>query len=265
MEILGFMASIGIGITLGLIGGGGSILAVPVLVYLFNIEPVLATAYSLFIVGITSSMGTITYFKNGKINFKTALYFGIPSLLAIYFTRKVLLPMLPSVIWSNGAFEFTKNLMLMLLFALLMIFAAYNMIKKPKGKETTAVLSVKSPVKQFVFQGVLVGFLSGMVGAGGGFLIIPALVLLSKLEMKEAIGTSLLIISVNSMIGFLSDRNLHLIDWSILFKISGFAILGVFVGMVLSKRVSGAILKPAFGWLVLFMGIFIVLKETVLA
>lgn len=264
MEVFGYVASIGIGVTLGLIGGGGSILAVPVLVYLFNIEPVLATAYSLFIVGTTSSVGSINYFRNDHVNLKTALFFGFPSIIAIYLTRKFLLPMLPDIIWANESFELTKNLLLMLLFAVLMIFAAYNMIKKPKSKTLEQGKSKKSSLQQFVLQGILVGFLSGMVGAGGGFLIIPALVLLSKLEMKEAIGTSLLIITVNSMIGFFSDQNLSLINWPVLLKISGFALLGIFLGMELSKKVNGMVLKPAFGWFVLLMGIFVILKETVL-
>ncbi|MFC4685864.1 MULTISPECIES: sulfite exporter TauE/SafE family protein [Bacteroidota] len=264
MDIAGYLASIFIGIALGLIGGGGSILTVPVLVYLFSIDAVLATAYSLFIVGTTSVAGSFSYFKKGLVNIKTAVVFGIPSIISVFLTRSYIVPAIPQEIFSIGNFTVTKSILLMLLFAVLMIFASYSMIKKDKTS------THKTPEKQqfnyplILVEGTVVGILTGLVGAGGGFLIIPALVLLSKLPMKEAVGTSLVIIAAKSLIGFFGESGETAIDWIFLLKITGFALVGIFIGMVLSKRINGEKLKPAFGWFVLVMGIYIIIKETII-
>jgi uncharacterized protein len=264
MEIIGFVASIAIGIALGLIGGGGSILTVPVLVYLFHIDPVLATGYSLFIVGLTSAIGSINYFKKGLVNMKTALVFGIPSIIAVFSTRAFIVPAIPNEVFHLGDVVVTKSLMLMLLFAVLMIAASYSMIKKDKEskQEEPGEQSFNYPL--IFVEGLVVGVLTGLVGAGGGFLIIPALVMLSKLPMKEAVGTSLVIIAAKSLIGFFGEGGEGIIDWTFLFKVSAFAIVGIFIGSALSKRINGATLKPAFGWFVLVMGVYIILKETIL-
>ncbi|MBP7272554.1 MAG: sulfite exporter TauE/SafE family protein [Saprospiraceae bacterium] len=264
MDIVGYTASIFIGISLGLIGGGGSILTVPVLVYLFGVDAVLATAYSLFIVGATSAVGSISYFKNGLVNVKTAIVFGIPSIVAVFITRAYIVPAIPQEVFSIGNFIITKRILLMLLFAVLMIFASYSMIKKDKksSKETAQIQQFNYPL--ILIEGIVVGVLTGLVGAGGGFLIIPALVVLSKLPMKEAIGTSLVIIAAKSLIGFFGESGETVIDWIFLTKVAAFAILGIFIGMTLSKKIDGAKLKPAFGWFVLVMGIYIIIKETLL-
>ncbi len=260
----GYLASIIIGISLGLIGGGGSILTVPVLVYLFRIDAVLATAYSLFIVGTTSLVGSFSYLRKGLVNFKTAIIFGIPSVAAIYLTRAYIMPQIPQEIFSIGDFVLSKNIMLMLLFAVLMIFASFNMIKKEKVEETKLPQAQQFNYPLILLEGIVVGTLTGLVGAGGGFLIIPALVLLSKLPMKEAVGTSLVIIAGKSLIGFLGEGESTPIDWFFLLKITGFAIIGIFIGMALSRKIDGEKLKPAFGWFVLVMGVFIIIKETIL-
>src|SRR5690606_19979773 len=135
MEILGYIASLIIGISLGLIGGGGSILTVPVLVYLFGIEPILATAYSLFIVGSTSLVGAVPKFKQGLIRIKTAVIFGIPSIVAVFATRKFIVPAIPRVVFQVGDFEVTKSLLMMLLFAVLMVIASISMIRSKTGEE----------------------------------------------------------------------------------------------------------------------------------
>ncbi len=263
MEIVGLIASIFIGISLGLIGGGGSILTVPVLVYLFHINPVVATAYSLFIVGTTSIVGSVSYFQKGLVNIKTAIVFGIPSIVAVYITRAYIVPAIPTEVFRIGEFIVTKSILLMLLFALLMVFASYSMIKK--NKKTNAKKSEKQQFNYplILVEGTIVGILTGLVGAGGGFLIIPALVVLSKLPMKEAVGTSLVIIAAKSLIGFFGESGETIIDWWFLIKVTAFAIVGIFIGMALSKKINGAKLKPAFGWFVLVMGIYIILKETV--
>lgn len=205
LETIGYLASICIGISLGIIGGGGSILTVPVLVYLFKVNPVLATAYSLFIVGLSSLVGAFPKYKAGMIDLKTALVFGMPSIIAVFVTRKILVPAIPEQLFSIGHFEFTKALAIMLLFGVLMMAAAVSMIRdqKSKAQETHQLRQFNYPL--ILLEGVVVGVLTGLVGAGGGFLIIPALVMLSKLPMKQAIGTSLLIIAAKSLIGFIGD------------------------------------------------------------
>lgn len=265
MDIAGYLASIFIGIALGLIGGGGSILTVPVLVYLFSIDAVLATAYSLFIVGTTSVVGSFSYFKKGLVNIKTAVVFGIPSIISVFLTRAYIVPAIPQEIFSIGNFTVTKSILLMLLFAVLMIFASYSMIKKDKPvTEETPQTPQQFNYPLILVEGTVVGILTGLVGAGGGFLIIPALVVLSKLPMKEAVGTSLVIIAAKSLIGFFGESGDTVIDWIFLSKVMAFAIVGIFIGMALSKRINGEKLKPAFGWFVLIMGIYIIIKETII-
>lgn len=263
MEILGYAASVLIGISLGLIGGGGSILTVPVLVYLFEIDPVIATSYSLFIVGSTSAVGSISYFQKNLVNVRTAIVFGIPSIISVFLTRAYLVPIIPETVISSGGLVITKAILLMLIFAVLMIFASYSMIKKDKTPVIEQLEAQRFNYPLILIEGLVVGVLTGLVGAGGGFLIIPALVILSKLPMKEAIGTSLVIISAKSLIGFLGEGGDSVVDWKLLLSVSTFAILGIFIGISLSKRIDGKKLKPAFGWFVLVMGVYIIVKSTI--
>ena len=263
MEVIGYFASALIGVSLGLIGGGGSILTVPVLVYLFGVDPVLATAYSLFIVGSTSLVGAFPKYKDGLVNVKTAIIFGIPAILAVYATRAWLVPMIPNPVFSVGDLVVSKAMLMMGLFAILMVFASYSMIRDKKGgaktPETTGPQKFNYPM--ILAEGAIVGVLTGLVGAGGGFLIIPALVLFSKLPMKQAVGTSLLIIAAKSLIGFTGDLSQYHMDWTLLGIVTALAIVGIFIGNRLSRSVDGDKLKKAFGWFVLVMGIYILIKE----
>ena len=262
MEIFGYAASLLIGLSLGLIGGGGSILTLPVLVYLFGVSPTLATAYSLFIVGAASLVGAWPKHREGLINYKTAMVFGIPSIAAVFITRKFILPAIPESLFSIGTFPITKDLLLMVLFAILMVAASVSMIRdgKPAKQATSAPQQFNYPL--ILLEGAVVGVLTGLVGAGGGFLIIPALVVLSKLPMKQAVGTSLLIIAAKSLIGFTGDlMSGKAMDWTLLGSVTLIAIAGIFLGNALSRRIDGAALKKGFGWFVLIMGTYILLKE----
>lgn len=261
MEIIGYLASIIIGISLGLIGGGGSILTVPVLVYLFNIDPVTATAYSLFIVGSSSLVGAWPKYQQGNVNVKTAIIFGIPSIAAVFATRKWLVPAIPNTILQWGNWELSKSILLMVLFSILMIIASFTMIQERKTRTLVEEEKQIFNYPMIFLEGILVGMLTGLVGAGGGFLIIPALVLLSKLPMKEAVGTSLVIIAAKSLIGFTGDLANQKMDWQLLLSITLLAIIGIFIGDRLSKKIDGTRLKKAFGWFVLIMGIYIIVQQ----
>jgi uncharacterized membrane protein YfcA len=259
--IIGFASAILIGVSLGLIGGGGSILTVPVLVYILGVNPVLATAYSLFVVGSTSLVGAATYMKKGLVNYKTALVFAIPSFIAVFLTRKFLVPALPDPLFTVGEAIITKNIGIMVFFALIMLAASYSMITAKKCVDCDEDEPVVFNFPMIALEGSVVGVITGIVGAGGGFLIIPALVLLAKLPMKMAVGTSLLIIAAKSLIGFLGDLSSQTIDWQMLLIFTSLSIVGIFIGSGLSKRINEKILKTGFGWFVLAMGIYIITKE----
>lgn len=266
MEVLGYVASIAIGLALGLIGGGGSILTLPVLVYLFGVPVVLATTYSLFVVGITALIGSISFYKQKLIDIRIFFVFGIPSIIAVFLTRLYLVPLIPEVVFRVGAFVMTKDMFIMGVFATLMIGAAYGMLRPKNQKEvaekvTASLVPQKINYPLVLLEGTVVGGVTGLVGAGGGFLIIPALVFIGKLPMKVAVGTSLLIIAAKSLLGFLAEFSEIAIDWVLLAIVSLFAVLGMFIGTLLSKRIEGEKLKPIFGWFTLVMGMYILIKE----
>ncbi len=262
MEILGYVLATLVGISLGLIGSGGSILTVPILVYVMAVNPVLATAYSLFIVGSTALVGGIQSAFQKKVDFKTVFIFGIPSIAAVYATRMWLVPMIPKEILIIGSFVITKSIALMLLFAVVMIIASITMIRPGKYKEKDETEPMVYNYPLILLEGSLVGVLTGLVGAGGGFLIIPALVLLARMPMKLAVGTSLFIIAAKSLIGFIGDlQGSQIIDWALLGGFTAFSIIGIFIGIMLSKKIPGEKLKKSFGWFVLVMGIYIMVKE----
>jgi len=261
LEILGYFGALLIGVVLGLIGGGGSILTVPVLVYLMAINPVTATAYSLFVVGTSALVGALRNLPKKLIDFRTAIVFAIPAFIAVYLTRMYLVPAIPEEIFSIGGLMITKNIGIMLFFAIIMVIASISMITQKRTVDTGEEQKVQYNYPLIILEGIVVGLLTGIVGAGGGFLIIPALVLLAKLPMKKAVATSLLIIAFKSLIGFIGDvQNLE-IDWPFLLIFTAISIGGIWLGVYLNKFIDGKKLKKGFGWFVLVMGIYIILSE----
>lgn len=261
-EVLGYISALVIGLVLGLIGGGGSILTVPVFVYLLGINPVLATAYSLFVVGSTALVGAVRNMISGQVDIRTAIVFSIPAFIAVYITRKWVVPAIPQEIIQSEHFTLDKDMAIMLFFAFIMAFASYSMIKGRKEKQKEEA-EVKYNYPLILLEGFVVGILTGLVGAGGGFLIIPALVLFAKLPMKKAVATSLLIIGIKSLIGFIGDVENLAIDWTFLLLFSGLSIAGIFIGIYLNKFIDGKKLKAGFGWFVAFMALVILYKELV--
>jgi uncharacterized membrane protein YfcA len=262
MEIIGYIASVCIGLILGLLGGGGSILSIPILVYLFHIDAVMASAYSLFIVGITSFVGAIPKYKEHLVNIRTGLLFGIPSIISIFVTRKWIVPSIPDILYQSDSLVISKRVLLLSLFALLMILASVSMIRNKKDIQRDDDRNRK--VLLFI-EGILIGFLTGLVGAGGGFLIIPALVLLTGLPFKTAVGTSLFIIAINSLMGFLGDVLNYTMDWSFLLSITSLAVIGILIGNKLSGSISAVKLRKSFGWFVLAMGCWILIREVLIS
>jgi len=273
MILLAYLASLLIGLSLGLLGGGGSILTLPVLVYLFGVGTVEATAYSLFIVGATALASIVPKARAGHVDLRTAFWFGLPSVVAVYLTRAYVMPWIPDPIWTGDGWALSKSTGLMLLFAVLMLAAARGMIvgRKPAKAKAEAGADADMEAKQpmgsvaqiaiVLAEGATVGLLTGLVGAGGGFLIIPALVLVTGLEMKVAVGTSLTIIAAKSLVGFTGDLGHLDMDWTLLLSVTAVAVFGMILGTLLSKRVASGPLQKAFGWFVLAMGLFILSRE----
>lgn len=261
MEIVGYIASLLIGISLGLIGGGGSILTVPVLVYLFGLQPLVATSYSLFVVGSTSLIGAINNFKKGLVNVKAALLFGSASIITVFLTRKFFVPVIPKNIVTIRSVDITESLLVMILFAFLMLLSSISMIRNKKSETEKTECRDCFRITKMLGYGVAIGIVTGLLGAGGGFLLIPALIFLLKLPMKKAIGTSLMIIALNSLIGFTGDLGHFSIDWYFLLKITAIAVIGILIGGAVGKKLQGDKLKKGFGWFVLTMGIYILTKE----
>ena len=256
--LIGFTGALFIGVILGLIGGGGSIFTVPIFVYILGINPIIATAYSLFVVGSAALVGAVRNAQKGMVDFKTGIIFAIPAFITVYLTRKFVVPTIPQELFSVGDFMVTKDIGIMIFFALIMILASFSMIK---GRKESKEQGVQYNYPLIIIEGLVVGFLTGIVGAGGGFLIIPALVLLAKLPMKKAVATSLMIIAIKSLIGFLGDVQNIEIDWTFLLGFTAISVIGIFIGLYLNKFIDGKKLKKGFGWFVLIMGIYIVLKE----
>ena len=257
-DLIGYAASILIGVVLGLLGGGGSILSIPILVYFFEVEPVMASAYSLFIVGVTSLAGAIPKYRQQLVNLKMGIMFGIPSIITTFLTRLLVVPEIPDVVFRLGDYDITRRMLILGLFAILMVLASIPMIR---GKREVTSNNKRFRIVLVAVEGIVIGFLTGLVGAGGGFLIIPALVLLTGLRFKTAVGTSLFIIAINSLSGFTGDLLNHAMDWRLLLTITALAVIGILVGTRLTGRIPGTRLRQAFGWFTLVTGCYMIVRE----
>lgn len=245
------------GFSLGLLGGGGSILTVPILVYIAGIPPVKATGYSLFIVGITALFGTIIQIRHSLVRFKEGLLFAVPAFAIVYSVRAIVLPLIPDTI-HIGTFSFLKSSVLMLFFAAIMMSAGISMIlPRKESAHTTPVHYYK-----IIFSGILVGFITSFVGAGGGFLIVPSLVLLLRIPIREAVATSLFIIALNSSVGFIGDISTGTyIDWNFLVLFAIISIAGMAIGTRVSAKINPHQIKKIFAYFIITMSIFITTKE----
>lgn len=254
---VGYLLAVLMGLTLGLIGAGGSILTVPILVYFFAIPPLTATAYSLLVVGSTALMGAIFYHAKKLVDIKSAIIFAIPATSAVFLTRLFIIPNLPHEI-----FAIPKEIFIMLFFATLMLLAAFFMLRPIKiDKENNKKSEIYHTII-LIIGSASIGVLTGTVGAGGGFLIIPTLLLLFNLSMKKAIGTSLSIIAINSLIGFRGDIISGIeIDWAILGPFILLTVSGMLSGILFSKNVDGQKLKKFFAYFVVAVAIAIFIQE----
>lgn len=257
MEILGYMSAILMGFTLGLIGAGGSILTVPILVYLLGVKPIVATGYSLLVVGSAAFAGATRYWRNDLVNMKAVLLFAVPAMLTVLITRTFIVPAIPDLLLG-----ISKDVFIMLLFAVLMILAAGFMLRPAKvAPNRSHILTFGRSIK-LTFGSAGVGLLTGMVGAGGGFLIIPTLIALFGLSMKEAIGTSLAIIAINSLVGFKGDIAVGIpFDWHLITTFLTLTLLGMWLGTTLSKRFESQKLKKLFGVFTLLIGLAVLTEE----
>lgn len=260
LELFGYVGALIVGVILGLMGGGGSIITIPILTYLFHISPITTTTYSLFVVGTSASIGTLNNRNKGLIDYRVSIIFSIPAFLVVYAVRKYLMPMIPLEIINLNNFLITRDMVIMVLFAIIMILAATSMIRKRKLFGTSKS-SDHHNYPLIILAGIVIGLLTGIIGIGGGFLIIPTLVLLLKIPMKKAVATTLLIISIKSFVGFIGDIGNVVINWNFLLGFTAIATLGIVFGSNLSLYIKGEKLKRSFGWMVLLLSFYILYKE----
>lgn len=248
------------GLVIGLAGGGGSILTVPIFIYLFHIPTVLATTYSLFVVGSTSLVGSVNHIWKKRVSLRITVAFALPSFISVYLSRRFLVPALPDPFFQFDRFTVSKSDAILYFFAIVMIIAARAMIRSDRPEQGQAA-DGRPRYGSLALDGLAVGLLTGTIGAGGGFLIVPMLVLLAGLPIQRAVATSVLIIAVNSFVGFLGDVHHTDLNWNFLLPFTGLSIIGIFVGMYLARFVAPDKLKKGFGWFVLAIALYMISRE----
>ncbi len=260
MILFGLILALLVGLSLGLVGSGGSILTLPILVYVLEIDPVLATGYSLFIVGMTALVGALYKAYKREISYKTIFLFGFPSIVTVYVTRLFVLPVIPKQLDLLGA-SVSLDTVIMMLFSVLVFASAIAMIKGhhiEKTKEHSKLY--KTAVT--IIEGIVVGFVTGFVGAGGGFLIVPILVLMAGLSMNIAVGTSLGIIAIKSLAGFVGDIQAGAqADWGLLLLFTGLSIIGIIFGSFITRYINTKDLQKGFGAFLIFVAVYTIGAE----
>ena len=260
-ELITYAASLFVGLSLGLVGAGGSILTIPVFIFILKMDPLTSSVYSMFIVGISSLAGGIKYIIKKLVDIKTIFVFGIPSVTGVLVARKFIFPSIPDLIFSVGGFVVSKKILFMFCISTLMFTAAVKMLKAASQK--TETLSAEKNIKSgfLMTQGFIVGIITGLFGIGGGFLIVPALYFWTRLPMKKAVGTTLLIIAMNSLFSFSTSYSSSPINWSLLLRFSLGAIIGILIGSRIAEKISGNYLRKIFGWFVMAISFYIVIKQ----
>ncbi|AKD58141.1 sulfite exporter TauE/SafE family protein [Spirosoma radiotolerans] len=259
-ELFGYASSVLVGLVIGLAGGGGSILTVPIFVYVFHVPAVLSTTYSLFVVGATSIVGSINHIWNKRVDLRVTTAFALPSFISVYLSRRFLVPALPDPLFQFEHFILSKSQAILYFFAIVMIIAARAMIRNDRPEQGEAA-DGRPRYSSLGLDGLAVGLLTGTIGAGGGFLIVPMLVLLAGLPVQRAVATSVLIIAVNSIVGFLGDIHHTDLNWNFLLPFTGLSIVGIFIGMYLAQFVAPDKLKKGFGWFVLVVAVYMISRE----
>lgn len=255
ITLFGYFLALLMGLTLGLIGAGGSILTVPILVYCFHVPPVVATGYSLLVVGCAALAGASRYYRRGLVDFRAALTFAFPAMLAVLFTRSYIVPSL-----TDPVLGIEKDTFIMVLFALLMAVAAIYMLRPLKEPATAKKPKVNTA--KLLLGSAGIGLLTGLVGAGGGFLIIPTLIGLFRLNVKKAVATSLAIIAINSLVGFNGDIAAGIpMDWLLLGSFLALTLAGMWLGTTFSRKVEAKQLRQIFGWFVLIVACVVLIEN----
>lgn len=249
-----------VGLVIGLAGGGGSILTVPIFVYVFQIPPVLATTYSLFVVGTTALIGSLNHIWKKRVNLPITAAFALPSFLSVYISRRFIVPALPDLLVQINSFLLSKSDAILYFFAVVMILAARAMLRTDRPERGLAA-DGKPRYPALALDGMAVGLLTGMIGAGGGFLIVPMLILLAGLPVRQAVATSVLIIAINSFVGFLGDVGHTTLNWNFLLPFTGLSVIGIFIGMAFARFIPPHRLKKSLGWFILSVAVYMLMQE----
>lgn len=263
LPFAGYAAALGIGALLALIGGGGAILTLPILVYAFGLPAWTATTYSLFVVGCTAAIGAAKQARAGMIDYAAAIRFVLPAIVAIHLVRAHIVPRIPASFTLPMIGVVTKDLLVMTALAIAMLTSAYTMLKKsPRKAEPARPVSSSAMLVRSTSRGFGVGLFTGFVGAGGGFLFVPALSLIERLPLKRAVATSLFVIAINSLMGFVGDvvRGAP-IDWTLLLGFSGMAALGMLGGTAITRNLADRQVRVAFSSALVAMAILIIVLQ----
>lgn len=255
--IIGYILAIIIGLSMGIMGSGGSIMTLPIFVYLFHIDPSHALVYSLFTIGVTALLGSINHIKNKQIDYRSTFLFIIPSLLFIYLTKQLILPYIPTT-FHFGKTDINSSQIIMFLFAFVILSSSYAMINMNHESFSKNKLSYF----KIMLTGAFIGLLTSLFGAGGGFIIVPALVVLLGNSIHQATSTSLFIIAINSIFGFLTNYiHFYDVNWTTLIIFTVITLIGLIIGIQIKPKLNSQKMKISFGYILGIIGFSIATIE----